>query len=139
MCVLASTILNLRDFICICVVTDGHSTEVAVHGTNCAFCPGHRIILVVRLDRLCEVDADGKDNEENNCENCYRDNYGCYVCKKQLIIINIKLIIFSTFHVLLNYTPFQLNMKIFERVIYSTPKETHHLYAITVVKKFNWR
>ena len=23
--------------------------------------------------------------------------------------------------------------------IYSTPKETHHLYAFTVVKKFNWR
>ena len=23
--------------------------------------------------------------------------------------------------------------------IYSTPKETHHLYAFTVVKKFHWR
>ena len=23
--------------------------------------------------------------------------------------------------------------------VYSTPKETHHLYAFTVVKKFNWR
>ena len=25
------------------------------------------------------------------------------------------------------------------RNIYLTPKETHHLYAFTVVKKFNWR
>ena len=23
--------------------------------------------------------------------------------------------------------------------IYSTPKETHHLYVFTIVKKFNWR
>ena len=28
---------------------------------------------------------------------------------------------------------------LYTRHIYSTPKETHHLYAFTVVKKFNWR
>ena len=28
---------------------------------------------------------------------------------------------------------------VYTHKVYSTPKETHHLYAFTVVKKFNWR
>ena len=49
-------------------------------------------------------------------------------------------LISSTLRILINPQNFlTLLLLVFELYVYSTPEETHHLYAFTIVKKFNWR